>query len=165
MAAIGWKPMVVGDGQRSKACFLLALRNGELSGTSEATVFENYVAAIKAVVKTASWDTTGQQYYGRLPPASCGDVILMCFSIDSPGSLENNPELDMPEVRHFCPSVAIILAPNQTLRNHLLTLLDTATAKPMNEAPEQGCILAKESGAYGSPGGLRQDQGRCARGV
>ncbi len=33
----------------------------------------------------------------------------MCFSIDSPDSLENIPEKWNPEVKHFCPNVPIIL--------------------------------------------------------
>jgi len=38
---------------------------------------------------------------------------LMCFSIDSPDSLENIPEKWTPEVRHFCPNVPIILVGNK----------------------------------------------------
>jgi len=37
----------------------------------------------------------------------------MCFSIDSPDSLENIPEKWTPEVRHFCPNVPIILVGNK----------------------------------------------------
>ena len=50
--------------------------------------------------------TTGQEDYDRLRPLSYPDtdVILMCFSIDSPDSLENIPEKWTPEVRHFCPT-------------------------------------------------------------
>ncbi|KAL1432380.1 hypothetical protein MTO96_013140 [Rhipicephalus appendiculatus] len=33
------------------------------------------------------------------------DVILMCFSIDSPDSLESNSASRRAEVRHFCPNV------------------------------------------------------------
>ncbi|KAL1432381.1 hypothetical protein MTO96_013141 [Rhipicephalus appendiculatus] len=42
------------------------------------------------------------------------DVILMCFSIDSPDSLENNPASRRAEVRHFCPNVPIISAGRET---------------------------------------------------
>lgn len=46
------------------------------------------------------WDTAGQEDYDRLRPLSYPDtdVILMCFSIDSPDSLENIPEKWTPEV-------------------------------------------------------------------
>ena len=37
----------------------------------------------------------------------------MCFSIDSPDSLENIPEKWTPEVKHFCPNVPIILVGNK----------------------------------------------------
>ncbi|KAL1432382.1 hypothetical protein MTO96_013142 [Rhipicephalus appendiculatus] len=48
----------------------------------------------------------------RLEDQSCSvshpdtDVILMCFSIDSPNSLENNSASRRAEVRHFCPKRA-----------------------------------------------------------
>uniref|UniRef100_A0A915AJ89 Uncharacterized protein n=1 Tax=Parascaris univalens TaxID=6257 RepID=A0A915AJ89_PARUN len=47
----------------------------------------------------ALWDTAGQEDYDRLRPLSYPDtdVILMCFSIDSPDSLENIPEKWTPE--------------------------------------------------------------------
>lgn len=54
----------------------------------------------KLQVELALWDTAGQEDYDRLRPLSYPDtdVILMCFSIDSPDSLENIPEKWTPEV-------------------------------------------------------------------
>jgi len=42
----------------------------------------------------ALWDTAGQEDYDRLRPLSYPDshVILICFSIDSPDSLDNVQE-------------------------------------------------------------------------
>jgi len=44
-------------------------------------------------VELALWDTAGQEDYDRLRPLSYPDtdVILMCFSIDSPDSLGREP--------------------------------------------------------------------------
>ena len=61
------------------------------------TVFENYVADVEVDgkhVELALWDTAGVEDYDRLRPLSYPDshVILICFSIDSPDSLDNVQE-------------------------------------------------------------------------
>ena len=45
-------------------------------------------------VELALWDTAGQEDYDRLRPLSYPDshVILVCFAIDSPDSLDNVQE-------------------------------------------------------------------------
>ena len=76
------------------------------------------------------WDTAGQEDYDRLRPLSYPDtdVILMCFSIDSPDSLENIPEKWTPEVKHFCPNVPIILVGNKKVRKKLRAKVDLFAA-------------------------------------
>jgi len=66
-------------------------------------------------VDLSLWDTAGQEDYDRLRPLSYpdADVILICFSVDSPDSLRNVHEKWYPEVRHFCPKVPIILVGNK----------------------------------------------------
>jgi hypothetical protein len=71
------------------------------------TVFENYVADVEVDgkhVELALWDTAGQEDYDRLRPLSYPDshVILICFAVDSPDSLDNVTE----KVYHplTCPS-------------------------------------------------------------
>lgn len=61
------------------------------------TVFENYVADVEVDgkhVELALWDTAGQEDYDRLRPLSYPDshVILICFAVDSPDSLDNVQE-------------------------------------------------------------------------
>ena len=68
------------------------------------TVFENYVADVEVDnkhVELALWDTAGQEDYDRLRPLSYPDshVILICFAVDSPDSLDNVQE----KVRCFFP--------------------------------------------------------------
>ncbi len=73
----------------------------------------------------------GQEDYDRLRPLSYPDtdVILMCFSIDSPDSLENIPEKWNPEVKHFCPNVPIILVGAYTFANRIVYCLDMKTIR------------------------------------
>jgi len=82
-------------------------------------------------VELALWDTAGQEDYDRLRPLSYPDshVILICFAVDSPDSLDNvqekvifscsfalaSPPLKpihsqwIAEVMHFCAGLPIIL--------------------------------------------------------
>jgi len=62
-------------------------------------------------VELALWDTAGQEDYDRLRPLSYPDshVILICFAVDSPDSLDNVQEKWISEVLHFCSGLPIIL--------------------------------------------------------
>ena len=65
------------------------------------TVFENYVADVEVDgkhVELALWDTAGQEDYDRLRTLSYPDshVILICFAVDSPDSLDNVQEKVYP---------------------------------------------------------------------
>ena len=60
------------------------------------TVFENYITQTidrpsGKTVELALWDTAGQEEYDRLRPLSYPetDLLLVCFAIDCPASLEN----------------------------------------------------------------------------
>uniref|UniRef100_A0AAX7SZ20 Ras homolog family member C n=1 Tax=Astatotilapia calliptera TaxID=8154 RepID=A0AAX7SZ20_ASTCA len=103
-------------------------------------------------VELALWDTAGQEDYDRLRPLSYPDtdVILMCFSIDSPDSLENIPEKWTPEVKHFCPNVPIILVGNKKdLRNDEHTRRELAKMKQEPVKPEEGRDMANRISAFG----------------
>jgi len=102
-------------------------------------------------VELALWDTAGQEDYDRLRPLSYPDtdVILMCFSIDSPDSLENIPEKWTPEVKHFCPNVPIILVGNKKdLRNDEGTKRELMKMKQEPVRPEEGRSMAEKINAF-----------------
>ena len=95
--------------------------------------------------------SAGQEDYDRLRPLSYPDtdVILMCFSIDSPDSLENIPEKWTPEVRHFCPTVPIVLVGNKKdLRFEETTRRELAKSKQEPVKTEEGRGMADKIGAY-----------------
>ncbi|NWW70201.1 RHOA protein, partial [Climacteris rufus] len=170
MAAIRKKLVIVGDGACGKTCLLIVFSKDQFPEVYVPTVFENYVADIEVdgkQVELALWDTAGQEDYDRLRPLSYPDtdVILMCFSIDSPDSLENIPEKWTPEVKHFCPNVPIILVGNKKdLRNDEHTRRELAKMKQAGFGlsspgafvllqepvkPEEGRDMANRIGAFG----------------
>lgn len=155
MASIRKKLVIVGDGACGKTCLLIVFSKDQFPEVYVPTVFENYVADIEVdskQVELALWDTAGQEDYDRLRPLSYPDtdVILMCFSIDSPDSLENIPEKWTPEVRHFCPNVPIILVGNKKdLRSDAGTIRELQKMKQQPVTNEDGQAMADKIGAYG----------------
>ncbi|KAJ5500479.1 Rho GTPase Rho1 [Penicillium expansum] len=114
MAEIRRKLVIVGDGACGKTCLLIVFSKGTFPEVYVPTVFENYVADVEVDnkhVELALWDTAGQEDYDRLRPLSYPDshVILICFAVDSPDSLDNVQEKWISEVLHFCQGLPIIL--------------------------------------------------------
>ncbi|THG97365.1 hypothetical protein EW026_g4615 [Hermanssonia centrifuga] len=80
----------------------------------EPTVFENYVHDIyvdEQAVELSLWDTAGQEEFDRLRSLSYAEthVIMMCFSVDNPTSLENVEGKWIDEILEYCPGVKIVL--------------------------------------------------------
>jgi len=146
--------VIVGDGACGKTCLLIVFSKDQFPEVYVPTVFENYVADIEVdgkQVELALWDTAGQEDYDRLRPLSYPDtdVILMCFSIDSPDSLENIPEKWTPEVKHFCPLVPIILVGNKKdLRGDSNTIKELSKMKQEPVKPEEGRAMAEKINAF-----------------
>nr|XP_022339534.1 ras-like GTP-binding protein RHO [Crassostrea virginica] len=154
MAAIRKKLVIVGDGACGKTCLLIVFSKDQFPEVYVPTVFENYVADIEVdgkQVELALWDTAGQEDYDRLRPLSYPDtdVILMCFSIDSPDSLENIPEKWTPEVKHFCPNVPIILVGNKKdTRNDPTTQKELKKSKQEPVRTGEGNAMAEQIHAF-----------------
>lgn len=149
MAEIRRKLVIVGDGACGKTCLLIVFSKGTFPEVYVPTVFENYVADVEVDgkhVELALWDTAGQEDYDRLRPLSYPDshVILICFAIDSPDSLDNVQEKWISEVLHFCQNLPIILVGcKKDLRNDPKTISELAktSQKPVTEA--EGMAIQK----------------------
>ncbi|OXA52053.1 ras-like GTP-binding protein Rho1 [Folsomia candida] len=112
------KLVIVGDGACGKTSLLITFSKDSFPTMYVPTVFENYVTEIEIdgkVIDLALWDTAGQEDYDRLRPLSYPDtdVLLICFSVDNPDSLQNVMEKWGPECSHFCPDVPIVLCGNK----------------------------------------------------
>jgi len=149
MAEIRRKLVIVGDGACGKTCLLIVFSKGTFPEVYVPTVFENYVADVEVDgkhVELALWDTAGQEDYDRLRPLSYPDshVILICFAIDSPDSLDNVQEKWISEVLHFCQNLPIILVGcKKDLRHDGKTISELAktSQKPVTEA--EGMAIQK----------------------
>ncbi|KAL1781421.1 transforming [Sigmodon hispidus] len=131
MAAIRKKLVIVGDGACGKTCLLIVFSKDQFPEVYVPTVFENYVADIEVdgkQVELALWDTAGQEDYDHLRPLSYPDtdVILMCFSIDSPD-----------------------IGNKKDLRNDEHTRRELAKMKQEPVKPEEGRDMANRIGAFG----------------
>lgn len=145
VASIRRKLVIVGDGACGKTCLLIVFAKGKFPQVYVPTVFDNYVADVEVDgrrVELALWDTAGQEDYDRLRPLSYPDsnVVLICYSIDLPDSLENVMEKWISEVLHFCQGVPIILVGCKAdLRNDAQTVeeLRTQGLQPVSQAQAQ----------------------------
>lgn len=148
------KLVVVGDGACGKTCLLIVFSKDEFPEVYVPTVFENYVADIEIdgkQIELALWDTAGQEDYDRLRPLSYPDtnVLLICFAVDNPDSLENVPEKWVPEVRHFCPNIPFVLVGcKKDLRNDPNTKKELAKMKQKPVSYEEAQSTCEKIQAY-----------------
>ncbi|KAJ3404191.1 hypothetical protein CcCBS67573_g05092 [Chytriomyces confervae] len=154
MADVRRKLVIVGDGACGKTCLLIVYSKKQFPEVYVPTVFENYIADINIDgrrVELALWDTAGQEDYDRLRPLSYPDshVILICFAVDSPDSLDNVQEKWISEVLHFCAGLPIILvACKKDLRNDPRVIEDLRKTGQSPVQPQQGQAVAEKIGAY-----------------
>jgi len=145
------KLVVVGDGGCGKTSLLLTFAKNEFPVDYIPTVFENYVALMEVDdrrVELALWDTAGQEDYDRLRPLSYtrAEVVLICFSLDSPSSLMNVTEKWAPEVRLYIPTIPIILVGNKKDLRHKQQEQD-GTRRERNVTKDDGRVVAEKIGA------------------
>mmetsp|Transcript_5083 Transcript_5083/g.5714 ORF Transcript_5083/g.5714 Transcript_5083/m.5714 type:complete len:230 (+) Transcript_5083:74-763(+) len=124
------KIVILGDGACGKTSLLNVFTRGYFPQVYEPTVFENYVHDIfidGQSVQLSLWDTAGQEEFDRLRSLSYSDThcIMLCFSIDSPDSLENVQSKWVGEIADHCEGVKLVLvALKCDLRNNEDTNVD-----------------------------------------
>lgn len=108
------KVVVCGDGACGKTSLLNVFTRGFFTQVYEPTVFENYVQDVYVddhLVELSLWDTAGQEEFDRLRSLSYAEthVIMICFSVDNPTSLENVESKWLEEIVEYCPGVKLVL--------------------------------------------------------
>ncbi|XP_063677898.1 ras-related protein ced-10-like [Bolinopsis microptera] len=109
------KCVCIGDGAVGKTCLLMSYSQDRFPTEYVPTIFDNFavnqeVDGIGPVCLNL-WDTAGQEDYDELRRLSYpeSEVILMCFSINSPTSLANVKHKWSVEAKDYCPEAPVIL--------------------------------------------------------
>nr|XP_009933383.1 PREDICTED: rho-related BTB domain-containing protein 1 isoform X2 [Opisthocomus hoazin] len=100
------------------------------------------------------WDTFGDHHKDRRFAYGRSDVVVLCFSIANPNSLNHVKTMWYQEIKHFCPRTPVILVGCQLdLRYADLEAVNRARrplARPIRRGdilpPERGREVAKELG-------------------
>ena len=157
MEPIRKKMVIIGDDTCGKtSLYTVFAKNKDFEDIKEYApeIFEGYVADMEVdgkQLELALWDTVGREEYDRVRPLSYPDtdVILMCFSINSPDSLKNIPKKRAPEVKQFCRNVPIILVGNKKdLRNDPNTIKELGKMKQEPVKLEEGSAMAEQIHAF-----------------
>ncbi|KAI9502095.1 hypothetical protein GGI25_003600 [Coemansia spiralis] len=149
------KVVVIGDGACGKTCLLHVFRDGEFPPDDQyiPTIFETWVADMlvdERRIELALWDTAGQEELDRLrflcyPEAN---VVVICFSVDSPDSLTNVLEKWFPEAQENAPRARVILvALKLDLRDSAATRAELARFGQAPVAHADGVAMARKISA------------------
>ncbi|KAI8322942.1 hypothetical protein GQ54DRAFT_128044 [Martensiomyces pterosporus] len=149
------KLVIIGDGGCGKTCLLHVYREGEFPPDDQyiPTIFEEWVAELKIdgrPVELALWDTAGQEDYDnvRYPCYNSANVVVICFSVDSPDSLENVQEKWIGEVLEYAPGVPVLLVGlKEDLRHDDQIIRQLMKDGQMPTTREQALSVAKAIGA------------------
>lgn len=144
------KCVVVGDGAVGKTCMLISYASNKFPLEYVPTVFDNYAVNIciqGEPYQLGLFDTAGQEEYDRLRTLAypSTDVFMICFSVASPTSFENVKDKWIPEIKHYCPKVPIVLVGTQSdLRGDAVIISKLSKVKQHFVSQEDGQRLAKQ---------------------
>ncbi|KAJ2747144.1 hypothetical protein GGI20_000758 [Coemansia sp. BCRC 34301] len=149
------KAVVIGDGACGKTCLLHVFREGRFPPTDQyiPTVFDTWVADMEVdntPIELALWDTAGQEDFDRLRFLCYPDsnVIIICFSVDSPDSLHNVLDKWHPEAeQNAANSPVVLVALKLDLRDNHAVRQELARYQETPVTREQGEAMARRIGA------------------
>lgn len=150
------KIVVVGDGACGKTCLLVTFTESRFPEEYAPTIYETSEKIITVndeEVKLLLWDTAGEEDYDRLSPLSYPrtDLVLLCFAINAPDSLENVSSKWLPEIKHFLPRTPFILVGNKLdLRTDpkTISMLKHDNLQPVSENTGKKMAKKLKAAAY-----------------
>lgn len=150
------KCVLVGDGAVGKTSLLVSYTTNGYPTKYVPTAFDDFSAVVQVdgdPVKLRLCDTAGQDEFDKLrhfcyPRA---DVFLLCFSVVNPSSFQNVTEKWVPEIRHHCPTVPVVLVGTQCdLREDVKVLieLDKCKEKPVPDTAAKALSVKINAVSY-----------------
>ncbi|GAV00707.1 hypothetical protein RvY_11517 [Ramazzottius varieornatus] len=153
------KIAVVGDGSCGKTCLLHRFCQDRFITDHIPTIFETMTQTISSAVcqevEFVIWDTAGQEEFCKLrslsyQDANPVDLLLVCFAIDNPDSLENIEDMWLPEIRRYCPKVPMILVGNKKDVLHDREIATELQREGRNFVTRESArLMAERIGAHG----------------
>ncbi|BES93643.1 unnamed protein product [Nesidiocoris tenuis] len=155
MAAVKKKCVLVGGGESGKSCMHEAHIENRFPKPYSLSVgddcYDCYVNVDGTRVLLTVWDTAGQEDYAKFRTLAYphSDVVLLCFALDQPSSLDTITDYWLPEVRQNCPRAPILLVGcKKDLKNDPVTLRKFADFRRTPFKPEELRALAKKIDAF-----------------
>ncbi|CAE6412029.1 unnamed protein product [Rhizoctonia solani] len=148
------KLIVVGDNTCGKRSLLYTFCNEEFPEVFVPTAFDGHTVVVETdgkPVELGLFHTDGQENYDRLRPLNYlgSHVVMICFAIDSPDSLDNAQEKWILEARRFCPGISIILVGcKKDLRHDPKTIDELCKTNQRPITAEEGISIAQKIGAH-----------------
>lgn len=152
--AIRKKLVVVGSADSGKTLLLVVFREGQCPEEYVPTVFERCVEEIQVdgrAIELVLSDTTHYDDYPKLRQKvyTDKDVILLCFSIGNPDSLDDIPRKWVPELHQFCSTAPVLLVgTNMELRLDENTLYHLTRHNQHPVLYKEGKAMAERIGAW-----------------
>nr|XP_032807539.1 rho-related GTP-binding protein RhoN-like [Petromyzon marinus] len=150
--AMRCKVVVIGDSQCGKTALLHVFAKDCFPEGYIPTVFENYTASFeieKQRIELNMWDTSGSPYYDNVRPLaySDSDVVLICFDVGRPETLDSTLKKWQAESQEFSSSKVLLIGCKADLRVDLATLLELSKQRRIPVTQEQGAVAARQLGA------------------
>ncbi|XP_060095141.1 ras-related C3 botulinum toxin substrate 1-like [Heteronotia binoei] len=147
------KCVIAGDSAVGKTCLLVRYKTNTFPREYWPMSFKDYSAQVMVngtSIVVQFWDLCVQDYNDRMRFLfyTETDIVLLCFSLVSPGSLENVRTKWYPEVRHHCPNTPVILVGTKLdLRTDERTTKQLKKMKLLPVTYQEGLDVAKIIGA------------------